>query len=94
MSASDGTPLPASVIGLTTEAAETTAEDQHAPTTEAMDGTMQVTTATTEPTTEAMDGTTQVTTATTEPTTEAMDGTIQVTTATTDRRNNRNNWYF
>ena len=46
-----------------------------------MDGTIQVTTATTEPTTEAMDGTIQVTTGTTEPTTEAMDGTVQVTTA-------------
>ena len=49
-----------------------------------MDGTIQVTTATTEPTTEAMDGTIQVTTAATEPTTKTMDGTIQMTTAATE----------
>ena len=66
---------------LTTEGAKTTVEDQHAPTTEAMDGTIQVTTATTEPTTEAMDGTIEVTTATTEPTIEATDCTMPVTTA-------------
>ena len=34
MSGSDGTLVPPSVTGLTTEAAETSAEDQHAPTTE------------------------------------------------------------
>ena len=47
---------PTSIMGWSS-AAETTAEDQHAPTTEAMDGTIQVTTATTEPTTKVMDGT-------------------------------------
>ena len=45
MSGSDGTLVPSSVTGLTIEAAETTAGDQHAPTTEAMDGTIQVMTA-------------------------------------------------
>ena len=50
MSGSDGTLLMASVTGRTREAAETTAEDQHAPITEAMDGTMTVATATITPT--------------------------------------------
>ena len=82
-SGSDGTLLPASVTGLTREAAETTAGDQHAPTTEATDGSMRVAPATTEPTIEETDGTmpVAVATSTTEPTTEAMHSTMQVTTA-------------
>ena len=82
MSGSDGTLLPASVTGLTTEAAESTAEYQHAPTTEAMDGSMTVATTATKPTIEATDGTMPVATPAMEPTIEVMDGTIQVMTAT------------
>ena len=73
MSGSDGTLLPASKTGETREAAETTAEDQHAPTTEATDGTMAVATATTAPTIEATDGTMPVATTANEPTIEATD---------------------
>ena len=40
MSGFDGTLLPSSVTSLIREAAETTDEDQHAPTTEATDGTI------------------------------------------------------
>ena len=84
MSGSDSTLLPASVTGLTKEAAETTDEDQQAPNTEATDSTMPVVTATTDPTSKATDGTMPVVTAATEPTSEATDGTMPVATATTE----------
>ena len=81
MSGSDGTLLPASVAGLTREAAETTDEDQHASTIEATDGTMPVASAAPEQTTEATKGTIPVATAETGPTTEATDCTMPVKTA-------------
>ena len=84
MSGSDDTLLPASVTGQTREAAETTTEDQHAPTTEATDGTMPVATTATEPTIEAMDSTMPVVTTATEPTIEATDGTMPVATTSTE----------
>ena len=84
MSGSDSTLLLASVTGLTREAVETTAGDQHAPNTKAMDDSMTVATIATKPTTDAMDGTMPVVTASMEPTIKATDGTMPVATATTE----------